>query len=103
MLNFVLLNAVAAFQLWFWFAHVPNLNGKECIEFGFFFARFKLNEKGFRILNIVFYNLLLLSCTIVPFLFAGLKLGIITERTIPQLRYVYISRPIYIFPSLISE
>ena len=64
-LNFLLLVAVASFQLWFWFARVSQLGGQGCREYGFFFAKIRLNEKGFEVLNTLFYYLLLIYCVIV--------------------------------------
>lgn len=86
-LNFVLLVAVASFQLWFWFARVPQLNGKACQEFGFFFARIRMNKKGFEVLNIVFYFLLLSSCAIVLSMTVLIASGLLVEKRTPRLRY----------------
>jgi len=63
-IQFLLLVAVASYQLWFWFARVSELDRQDCEEFGFFFTRVRLNAKWFQILNIVFHFLLLLFCFI---------------------------------------
>lgn len=47
-LNFLLLVAIASFQLWFWFARVLNLDGQVCDEYDFFIAKITLNEKVLR-------------------------------------------------------
>lgn len=86
-LNFLLLVAVASFQLWFWFARVPQLNGKACQEFGFFFARIRMNKKGFEVLNIIFYFLLLSSCAIVLSMTVLIRAGLMVEKRTPRLRY----------------
>lgn len=84
-LNFLLLVAVASFQLWFWFARVPQLDGQVCQEYGFFFAKIRLNKKGFEVLNIIFYFLLLLSCAIVLSMTALLEMGLVVEKSAPRL------------------
>ena len=86
-LNFLLLVAVAAFQLWFWFARVPQLDGQACQEYGFFFAKIRLNEKGFEVLNIIFYSILLASCAIVLSMTALIKAKRVSEKKTPKLRY----------------
>ena len=85
-LNFLLLVAVASFQLWFWFARVPQLNGQSCQEYGFFFAKIRMNKKGFEVLNIVFYFLLLSSCAIVLSMTVLLRAGLMVEKRTPRLR-----------------
>ena len=86
-LNFLLLVAVASFQLWFWFARVPHLDGQACQEYGFFFAKIRLNRQGFEVLNIVFYSLLLSSCAIVLSLTVLIRAGSLVEKRQPKLRY----------------
>lgn len=61
-LNFLLIFAVSSFQIWFWVTQVPQLAAQDCQEFGFFFAKIRLNEKAFQVLNIVIHSLLLLCC-----------------------------------------
>ena len=86
-LNFLLLVAVASFQLWFWFARVPQLDRQACQEYGFFFAKIRLNKKGFEVLNILFYFLLLLSCAIVLSMTALKRAKLVAEMSTPDLRY----------------
>jgi hypothetical protein len=88
-LSFLLLIAVASYQLWFWFARVPDLNGQDCEEFGFFFARVRLNTKWFEILNIVFYFLLLLNSFVMLSIRALVDWFKKVEREeLPQLTYL---------------
>ena len=87
-LNFLLLVAVASFQLWFWYARVPDLNQRDCQEHGFFFSRIRMNEKAFMILNVVFYLLLLISCVIMLLITLGKRIGAIEEKKTPKLRYI---------------
>ncbi len=89
-LNFLLLVAVASFQLWFWFARVPQLNRQACQEYGFFFAKIRLNEKGFEVLNILFYFLLLFSCAIMLFMTALKRAKLVAEKSAPRLEYRYL-------------
>ena len=92
-LNFLLIVAVASFQLWFWFARVPQLNGQNCPEYGFFFAKIRMNKKGFEVLNIIFYFLLLSSCAIVLAMTVLLRAGLTVEKRTPRLRYGASFRP----------
>ena len=79
-LNFLLLVAVASFHLWFWFHRVPQLDGQTCQQYGFFFAKIRLNRKPFEILNIFFYFLLLSFCAIMLFTTALKKAKLAEER-----------------------
>ncbi|OCK80789.1 hypothetical protein K432DRAFT_434534 [Lepidopterella palustris CBS 459.81] len=45
-LNLLLLVAVLSFQLWFWFARVPVLSGEDCEQYGFLFAKIRLENTG---------------------------------------------------------
>ena len=69
-LNFLLLVAVASFQLWFWIARVPQLDRQACQEYGFFFAKIRLNEKGFEVLNILYCSAFYF-CSLAPLCFLG--------------------------------
>ena len=86
-LNFLLLVAVASFQLWFWFVRVPQLNGQSCQELGFFFAKIRMNLKAFEVLNIFFYMLLLSSCAVMLFMTILLKAKFVEEKRTPKLPY----------------
>lgn len=64
-LNFMLLLAVSAYQLWFWLRKVKDNDIPGCVEYGFFFSKFPLKARGFVIANIVFQSILLAACVIV--------------------------------------
>jgi hypothetical protein len=64
-LNFMLLLAVSAYQLWFWLRKVQDNDIAGCVEYGFFFSKFHLKARGFVIANIVFQSILLAACVIV--------------------------------------
>ncbi len=57
-LNLCLLLAVTSFQLWFWFARVPQLTGLPCQEYGFLFTKVQLNSVASRLLNVILSLLL---------------------------------------------
>jgi hypothetical protein len=57
-LTLCLLLAVTSFQLWFWFARVPQLTGLPCQEYGFLFTKVQLNSVASRLLNIILSFLL---------------------------------------------
>ncbi|KAK5162395.1 hypothetical protein LTR04_003887, partial [Oleoguttula sp. CCFEE 6159] len=59
-LNFMLLVAVTAFQLWFWIARVPQLADQGCRSYGFIFTKVPLDAKAVIVVNLVLYSLLLL-------------------------------------------
>jgi hypothetical protein len=50
--------AELGFQLWFWAKKVPQAK-KECVRYGFIFAKVRLNSDGFRSFNLVITSLLL--------------------------------------------
>ncbi|OCK94895.1 uncharacterized protein K441DRAFT_677132 [Cenococcum geophilum 1.58] len=61
-MNSVLLTAVLGFELWYWIHQVPKLATVKCVQYGFFFHKIQLNNRGFRMLNIIFCLFLLLCC-----------------------------------------
>ena len=88
-LTFLLLVAVASFQLWFWFARVPALSQRDCQEYGFFFAKSRLNGRAFIAINIVFYMLLLISCIVVLLISLGKKMELVVDKESPDLPYCF--------------
>ena len=60
--NTVILVMVLIFQLWYWMYQVPKLKVQECEQYGFFFWKFRLNDKVFMALNIVPSVILLTIC-----------------------------------------
>lgn len=65
LLYYLLLIAVGAFQLWFWFAWVPQPSRTpECPEYGFFFARIRLNEATFRGVNVAVHLGIMVVCLV---------------------------------------
>ena len=86
-LNTLLLLGVSAFQLWFWFARVPDLDRRGCQGYGFFFARVRLNAEWFQILNILLHFLVLLICLLLLSITLALKLGWVGIRN-DEIRYV---------------
>ena len=86
-LNFLLLVAVASFQLWFWYARVPALDQRTCQEYGFFFAKERLNKKVFMTVNVVFYLLLLIFCVLILLISLGKRIGLLEEQETPRLGY----------------
>jgi hypothetical protein len=74
--NWILLTAVSGYQIYFWVHRVPELDDQTCQEFGFLFAKIKLNEKAFQIVNIVFHVLILFVCVAIlciVFSYLGVK------------------------------
>lgn len=79
-LNFSLLSTVCIFQLWFWIGKVSNIGRGGCTEFGFLFARIRLNQRGFVVVNVVLYFLLLLCCMAVLGISVGKRWGFLEEK-----------------------
>jgi hypothetical protein len=62
-LNFLLLLSVSIFQLWFGFDRAGSAKVTfGCQEYGFFFSRVRLNERGFVVGNILLHFFILLGC-----------------------------------------
>jgi hypothetical protein len=57
-LHTLLILAVTAYQLWFWFVKIPNLDRLSCRFYGFAFAKVPLNNRAFQVVNIVLYFIL---------------------------------------------
>jgi len=79
-LNFLLLVTVSLFQLWFWISKVESVGSDGCQEYGFFFAKLRLNEKGFVVANILFHFFLLLCCLVVLCITIGKVLKILEKK-----------------------
>ncbi|PVH72746.1 hypothetical protein DL98DRAFT_502005, partial [Cadophora sp. DSE1049] len=79
-LNFLLLCSVCVFQLWFWIGRVSTIGRDGCTEFGFLFARVRLNQRGFVVVNVVLYFLLLLCCVVVLGISLGKRWGFLEEK-----------------------
>jgi hypothetical protein len=62
LLRFLLITAVASFQLWFWFAKVPELHSYPCIQYGFFLSKLRLDSIASQVLNIILYFGVLIAC-----------------------------------------
>jgi hypothetical protein len=52
-LHVLLLLSVVSFQLWYWFARVPQLASESCQEWGFLFTKIALNNVALQVINIV--------------------------------------------------
>ncbi len=70
-LNFLFLVAICIFQLWFWIGRVQDVGDDGCTEYGFFFAKVRLDQKAFVVVNVILYFLLLLCCVGILCISAG--------------------------------
>jgi hypothetical protein len=92
-LTSILLLAVGAFKLWFWASRVTHLSpAKGCQEYGFFFARIRLNSLGFRVLNLVLSFLVLLACFSLLLLFAAKEMACFSGIQIRQSGMAHITK-----------
>jgi hypothetical protein len=66
-LRFLLISAVAAFQIWFWSTRVPQLDGLLCNEYGFLMTKVRLNLLAMRVVNLVLYIAVLVFCLYILF------------------------------------
>ncbi|ORY11073.1 hypothetical protein BCR34DRAFT_335787 [Clohesyomyces aquaticus] len=67
-LHLLLLVGVLVYQYWFWFNRVPTLDRVNCQEYGFLFAKIRLNNKGFIAVNILLYFFLGMVCLYIMWL-----------------------------------
>ncbi|KAH7333171.1 hypothetical protein BKA65DRAFT_507317 [Rhexocercosporidium sp. MPI-PUGE-AT-0058] len=86
-LNFFLLVIMCIFQLWFWIGKVPSLARDRCTEFGFLFARVRLNQRGFAVVNVVLYFLLLLFCLGILGITIGKRWGYLRRKKVGVLEH----------------
>ncbi|KAL5414204.1 hypothetical protein PMIN03_003287 [Paraphaeosphaeria minitans] len=61
-LSFTLLIGVLVFQYWFWFDRVPDLDHRNCQQYGFVFGEVRLNSKASVVLHALMYFWLGLVC-----------------------------------------
>lgn len=61
-LRFILLIGVLFFQYWFWFDRVPDLDRRNCQQYGFVFGQVRLNSKASVVLHVLMYFWLGLVC-----------------------------------------
>ncbi|KAF2708699.1 hypothetical protein K504DRAFT_364987, partial [Pleomassaria siparia CBS 279.74] len=61
-LGFSLVVGVLCFQYWFWSARVSTLNAVDCQQYGFFFAKLRLNSRVSIALNGLMYGWLGVVC-----------------------------------------
>jgi hypothetical protein len=79
-LNFILVVAVSLFQLWFWFEGRKRSAEDGCLGYGFFFARLRLDGRGFVAANIIFHFVLLACCLGMLCISAAKRMGLVEER-----------------------
>lgn len=84
-LSFLLITAVSFFQLWFWFARVPQLNSQDCQEYGFLLAKIGLNVPVMQVLHILLFFFVLLSCITMLLRLAAIHWNILEEDAEPEL------------------
>lgn len=61
-LSFTLLIGVLVFQYWFWFDRVPDLDHRNCQQYGFIFGEVRLNSKASIVLHALMYFWLGMVC-----------------------------------------
>lgn len=59
--NMILLIVISAVGIWFFATYIPS-KGRQCEQYGFFFAKTKLDNAAFIVVNIVIYVIILLIC-----------------------------------------
>jgi len=58
-LNYIVAIGTSAFQLWFWVTQAPYTSTPDCTAYGFAFCRVSLDNKAFRIVNLVLHSCLI--------------------------------------------
>ena len=83
----MLLIAISGFQIFFWADRVPSLDYDVCEEFGFLFSMIRLNEKGFQVVNVILYVLLVVACVFLLLVQVGAI--IVVESEEPSEEYYF--------------
>lgn len=84
--------AVLGLQFWFWFSRVQDLKDEGCEQFGFFFAKIRLNNAGFVAINILLYFALAAICLFLVFVKMVSMLGTLRDLNVHENRYVFPSQ-----------
>lgn len=78
-LNHVLVSTVVLYEVWFWFARIPQLGDQNCQQYGFLFAKIRLDNKGFQVINILLYFSLLVIFTCVALKQCAYAINLVAE------------------------
>ncbi|UKZ67919.1 uncharacterized protein TrAtP1_009079 [Trichoderma atroviride] len=68
--NVILLTVISAIGIWFFVTDIPT-QGRQCEQFGFFFAKIKLDNAAFVVVNIVIYVAIILICVAIALSWTG--------------------------------
>lgn len=80
--------AVLGLQFWFWFARVQDLKSESCEQYGFFFAKIRLDNAGFVVVNLLIYFMLAIVCLVLVFAKWVKMLGYLKELNENDERYL---------------
>ncbi|KAM0449494.1 hypothetical protein ACHAO4_007512 [Trichoderma viride] len=68
--NMILLIAISAIGIWFFATYIPT-KGRQCEQFGFFFAKIRLDNAAFIVVNIIIYVAIILICVAIALSWTG--------------------------------
>jgi hypothetical protein len=68
--NVILLTVISAVGIWFFATYVP-IKGHHCEQYGFFFAKIKLDNAAFMVVNIIIYIAIILVCVAIALSWTG--------------------------------
>nr|WOD46607.1 hypothetical protein [Trichoderma atroviride] len=68
--NVMLLTVISAIGIWFFVTYIPT-KGRQCEQFGFFFAKIKLDNTAFVVVNIAIYVAIILVCVAIALSWMG--------------------------------
>ncbi|KAL7920357.1 hypothetical protein ACQKWADRAFT_328803 [Trichoderma austrokoningii] len=68
--NVILLIVISAVGIWFFATYIPT-KGRQCEQYGFFFAKIKLDNAAFIVVNIAIYVAIILICVAIALSWTG--------------------------------
>jgi hypothetical protein len=68
--NVILLTVISAIGVWFFATYIPT-KGRQCEQYGFFFAKIRLDNSAFIVVNIVIYVAIILICVAIALSWTG--------------------------------
>ncbi|KAM0259113.1 hypothetical protein ACHAQJ_003484 [Trichoderma viride] len=66
----ILLVIMSALGVWFFTTYIPT-RGRQCEQYGFFFAKTKLDNVAYMVVNIIFYITIILVCVAIALSWTG--------------------------------
>lgn len=68
--HMILLIVISAVGIWFFATYIPT-KGRQCEQYGFFFAKIKLDNAAFIVVNLIIYVTIILICVAIALSWTG--------------------------------